>query len=316
MVQDLTLISLAQQAIQTGAVAGQVFRPDGTTPAAGVSVYTDSGGLALTDQSGAYRIDLLPVGQVTIRAIDQARFEQGTVVTTVTAGATQTATLRLFGGTATIRGVVLNADGVPVAGAQVGGGPTLQLSSATGEFELADVPLGQRTVSAFHEASQSNGQVSVNLNVPGEIAHVQVVLGARGTIAGRVFDSQGNPVAQLRVFLLGAINLAGATDDQGGYRFENIPIGGYQVSAFRPDFSDGNIVDTRLSFRGEVRTTNVTFRGKGRVTGTVLNAAGTAALGAVVGLSELRVRTALLRDPANANCLSDVQVGDITRRSA
>ena len=184
--------------------------------------YTDSGGLALTNQSGAYRIELLPVGQVTIRAIDQARFEQGTVVTTVTA-ATQTATLRLFGGTATIRGVVLNADGVlsPALRSAV-----VPRSNSRAPRVSSNSPMCRSASAlclAFHEASQSNGQVSVNLNVPGEIAHVQVELGARGTIAGRVFDSQGNPVAQLRVFLLGAINLAGATDDQGGYRLENIP---------------------------------------------------------------------------------------------
>lgn len=312
VVEELTLVPLVAAAVQTGTLVGQVFRADGSTPAAGVPVFTTRGGVATTDGTGAFRIELLPVGELSLRAIDQTRAEQATVVTTVVAGATITANLRLVGGTATIRGVVLDADGNPVAGAQVGGGAALQVTGSTGEFQLIDVPLGSRTITAVDPATQSTGSASVTLNVPNEIAAIQVVLEARGTIAGRVFDSGGAPVPGLKVFLLGGRNLDATTDATGGYRFAHAPVGSYQVSAFRPDFSDGNIVNTRLTFRGETRVVNLTFRGQGRVTGVVLADNGVTPLGARVGLSEMRVRVGRLQPPENFHCLTNVQVGGQT----
>ena len=312
VVEDLTLVPSVEAAVQTGSLAGQVFRSDGVTPAAGIPVFTSRGGIATTDVTGAFRIDLLPVGELTVRAIDQGRFEQASVVTTVVVGTSITANLRLVGGTGSVRGVVLSADGQPVAGAQVGGGSSLQVTSATGEFQLNDMPLGTRTISALDPATKSTGSASVTLNVPGETAAIQIVLDARGTITGRVFDSGGLPVAGLRVFLLGGVNLEATTDEAGGYRFENVTVGSYQVSAFLTDFSDGNIVNTRLTFRGEVRVANVTFRGKGRVTGVVLADNGVTPLGARVGLSEMKVRVGQLRPAENFHCLGNVQVGGQT----
>ncbi|MGB2715170.1 MAG: Ig-like domain-containing protein [Vicinamibacterales bacterium] len=312
VVENLTLIPLVEAAVQTGSIAGQVFRADGVTPAAGIPVFTSRGGIATTDASGAYRIDLLPTGEITIRAIDQARIEQATIVTTVVANTVITANLRLFGGVGKVRGVVLDADGIPVSGAQVGGGATLQTTNATGAFELQDVPLGQRPITALHAPTQSTGSIIASLTVPNETVNVQIVLEARGTITGIVTDGSGAPVPGLKVFLLGGLNLAGLTNAQGGYRFEHVPVGSYQVSAFTPDFSDGNIVTTRLAFRGEVRVANVKFRGKGTVTGTVLAADGETPLGARVGLSELRVKVGQLRPPENFNCFSNIQVGDQT----
>ena len=312
VIEELTLVPLVQSAVQTGTIAGQVFREDGATPAVGMPVFTNRGGLATTDAAGAFRIELLPVGEVIVRAIDQARLEQATVTTTVVAETVVTANLRMFGGAGTVRGVVLDADGAAVAGAQVGGGTTLQVTSATGEFELLNVPLGQRTISALHAPTQSTGSRSVTLTVPNEIVAVQIVLDARGTIAGRVFDAYGVPVPGQKVFLLGGNTLSAVTDNLGGYRFENVPVGHYQVSAFNSDLSDGNIVSTQLAFRGEVRVANVTFRGKGRVTGTVFAADGVTPLGARVGLSELRVKVGQLRPAENFNCFSNIQVGDVT----
>ena len=312
VVENLTLIPLVEASVQTGSIAGQVFRADGLTPAAGIPVFTSRGGIATTDAAGAYRIDLLPTGEITVRAIDQARIEQATVVTTVVANTVITANLRLFGGVGRVRGVVLDADGFPVEAAQVGGGATLQTTNATGEFELPDVPLGQRTITALHAPTQSTGSITASLTVPNETVNVQIVLEARGTITGIVADGSGAPVAGLKVFLLGGLNRAGLTDAQGGYRFEHVPVGSYQVSAFTEDFSDGNIVSTRLTFRGEVRVANVRFRGKGTVTGTVFADDGVTPLGARVGLSELRVKLGQLRPPENFNCFSNIQVGDQT----
>ena len=85
--------------LATGAVKGQVFHALNNTAAAGVAVFTDRGGLATTDASGSYEIDGLPAGAVTIRAIDQVRLEQGTIVTTVVGNTTVIANVLVVGGT-------------------------------------------------------------------------------------------------------------------------------------------------------------------------------------------------------------------------
>jgi hypothetical protein len=312
-VEHLTLIPLAEIVVKTGALAGQVFRADGATPAAGVPVFTSRGGVATTDASGSYRIEGLPEGELTVKAIDQARFEQASAATAIAGGRVTTANLRLAGGFATVSGVVLDADGTPVANAAVGGGLALARTAADGQFTLGEVPLGARTITALDEARALSGSTTVNLAIAGEHAKVQIVLEARGSIAGRVFEADGTtPVAGLKVFLLGGRNLSTTTGANGGYEFRQVPVGSYTVSAFRPDFSDGNVVQTKIVFKDEVRIANVVFRGKGRVTGTVFAADGQTPLAARVGLSELQVKIGQLRPPENFHCLSDVQVGDIT----
>ena len=314
VVQNLTLIPLAQQQTETGALKGQVFRSDGVTPAAGIPVFTDRGGVATTDASGSYRIDGVAAGPVVLRAIDQTALEQATVATTVVGGVEITANLILFGGTGTVKGVVLDADGHPVAGVQVGGGLSLATTDANGQFTLGDIPVGQRTLTALDQANQLTASGSVNLAGPGEVITVQLNLEARATLAGRVFEANGTtPVTSLRVFLLGPRNLSAVTDAAGAFRFDKIPLGTYKVSAFRPDFSDGNIAEAKLVFKDEVRAVNVVFRGKGRVTGTVFAADGVTPLGARVGFSELQVKTGVLKPPENFSCIEgNIQVGDVT----
>src|SRR6185369_12216293 len=85
VVQNLTLIPLTQIAITTGSIKGQVFHASDNSPAVGVAVFTDRGGLATTDAAASYEIDNLPAGPVTVKAIDQGRFEQG-LVTVLVAG--------------------------------------------------------------------------------------------------------------------------------------------------------------------------------------------------------------------------------------
>ena len=314
VIKNLTLIPLAQHQIETGALKGQVFRSDAVTPGAGIPVFTDRGGVATTDASGSYRIDGVAAGPVTIRAIDQTRLEQATVATTVVGGADITANLILFGGTGTVKGVVLDADGHPVAGVQVGGGLSLATTDANGQFTLNDIPVGQRTLTALDQTNQLTASAAVNLAGPGEVLTVQLNLEARATLAGRVFEANGTtPVTSLRVFLLGPRNLSAVTDANGAFRADRIPLGTYMVSAFRPDFSDGNIAEAKLVFKDEVRAVNVVFRGKGRVTGTVFAADGVTPLGARVGFSELQVRTGVLKPPENFFCIQgNIQVGDVT----
>src|SRR5262249_3738248 len=67
----------------------------------------------------------------------------------------------------------------------------------------------------------------------------------------------------------------------------------YTLSAFRTDFSDGNLKPAPLRFKNQVFKGDIVFRGGGgRVNGRVLNADGSAGLRARVGLSGDRVLSA------------------------
>ena len=311
VVQNLVLIPLADVVLVTGALKGQVFHASDGTPAAGVPVYTDRGGLATTDAAGGYRIDTLPAGPIVVKSIDQVRFEQGVSATTIVGGIDVVANLLLVGGTGTVRGVVVSSTGQAVPNAVVGGGVALVRTDAGGAFELDDVPIGQRTISALDETTGTTASATANLLSAGETANVRIVLPGQGSIAGRVFEADGRtPMSNIKVFLLGGNNSVAVTDANGGYRFDGLALGAYKVSAFRDDFSDGNVADTKIVFQGEVHVTNIVARGKGRVTGIVLAADGATPLGARVGFSEVQVAMGTLAPLDNPSCLGDIQVGD------
>jgi len=313
IVQNLTLIPLAEITITTGTVKGQVFHAIDNTPAAGVAVYTDRGGLATTDAGGSYEIDNLPAGPVTVKAIDQGRGEQGLIVATVVGNGSTIANVLIVGGTGTIQGVVISATGQRVANALIGGGIALVRTDASGAFVLQDVPIGSRQISALDESTGTTASATANLLNPGDTVNVQIVLPGQGTIAGRVFQADGvTPMVGIKVFVLGGANASTLTDANGGYRFDHLPLGAYQISAFLDDFSDGNIAASKIDFQGEVHVTNVVARGKGRVTGIVVAADGQTPLASHVGFTELTVKTGTLTPADNPQCLGDISVGDQT----
>ncbi|UCF66316.1 MAG: hypothetical protein JSV80_11010, partial [Acidobacteriota bacterium] len=311
------LIPIEQLERERGVLQGQVFRSDGTTPARAVPVATDRGGVALTDQTGSYRIEDLPAGPITVRAIDQGTLEIATVKTTILGGELTTANLTLFGGTASVRGTVVDAMLNPVANAVVAGGFELVRSDASGAFLIPAVPLGQRSITALDQQRQLDGSVSVNLTRPGEEVEVRIILEAGATVVGTVFASDGvTPLAGLRVFLLTeeGRSLATTTDENGAYRFEAVPVlpRGYTLSAFRADFSDGQLQKIKPRFDREVLRADVWFRGKGTVTGTVFDDDGQTPLGARVGLTETIVEIGKIKPADNPACLPNVTVGDVT----
>ncbi|MBX2997112.1 MAG: carboxypeptidase regulatory-like domain-containing protein [Caldilineaceae bacterium] len=309
VVLDLTLLSVDVPQ-NFGHLEGQVFRADGVTPAAGIPVYSSKGGVTTTDASGFYRIENLPVDTVTVVAIDQERLEEARVRTTLVANSTVTANLILYGGTGTVRGVVLDSDGNPLPGLNIYGGFVVVQTDANGEFVLTDVPVGQREVSVVSADNTAIERKSVRITRPGEEVSVQLVFPVRGTLAGRVFRADGvTPVPNLKVFALGPRNEIGYTDSEGGYRFEGMPKGDYTISAFFPDWSDGNLAATKIVFKDETRVVNVIFRGTGSVQGTIFDDDGVTPLGARVALSEYKPKIGQLIPKENPECLADIDLG-------
>lgn len=150
----------------SGTVAGTVFRPDGTTPAAHASVVITSLSLSYersttADANGVYRFAGIPLGPFSLQAVDASQFPyvygwRGGELADV--GGQVAADITTLAARA-VDGRVLRADGTPVAGAQVrvrgiaGSGPfgsfnNYVATDADGRYAVAGVPVGLVRVSA------------------------------------------------------------------------------------------------------------------------------------------------------------------------
>ncbi|MGE5243771.1 MAG: carboxypeptidase regulatory-like domain-containing protein [Betaproteobacteria bacterium] len=318
LTRDLALVSVQQTqvTIQHGTLTGHVFRSDGSTPAAGlttIAYYENASqpgvtcpgaaanvagecavAVTTTDSAGAYAFASIIAGAIRISTFDQATLEQGGAQVVVPANGAFDATVLLTGGLGTVHGTVLDASGTPIAGARVGGGLSLTTSDASGQFTLADVPVGHRTIVAVSDQLGSRGQADIDLVHDGDTVNVTLVLNSVAAVAGTVFRADGvTPVPNNKVYLFastggGSINVVGtATTDQAGhYTFGQVPLGDYTVSAFTSDFSDGNLVKVALKFSGQTLKADIRFRDAGgRVTGAVYDADGQTPLEARVGIS-------------------------------
>ncbi|MFZ1756163.1 MAG: carboxypeptidase regulatory-like domain-containing protein, partial [Caldilineaceae bacterium] len=308
---DLTLINVDRVQRERGSVSGRVYRSDGVTAAEGVPVYSTLGGYTITDSSGYYQLTGLPPGKVTVSAFDQSQFETAEAATTIVAGQDVTANLILFGGTGTIEGTVLDGAGLPVADATIGGGLQLVKSDADGRFVIPDMPLGKRTIQALVTEGELLAQATVNLLRPGETASVILRLPVVGRIAGRVTQADGTtPVPNLEILAIGPRLLGSRTDANGFYLIPFAVEGNYILSAFKPDFKDGNARSVRVSAHNQTVNGDIRWQGKGRLHVTILDDDSITPLAAQVGLSELQVVKNVIKDDGNPSCYQDVKIGD------
>jgi hypothetical protein len=310
-----------------GAISGHVLHYDGATPVSGVPVYgfyqdnsqdgvrcpevptSIDGAIRMirppecavasgtTTVAGAYRFADIPAGNYRLYTFDQAASQEGTARITLAADAAASANILLNGGFGTIKGIVKDADGTPVADAEVGGGLSLTRTDVNGLFTLTDVPLGSRTIVAVSQALLAKGSVTVDVSTPGAEYGATIVLQSQGGIYGTIHSADGALASGIKVNLLqqtdnGMALVSSTTSNaSGAYQFANVPVGAseYVVSAFLPDLSDGNIGTTSIRFQGQRVRLDLTFKGKGTVTGSISNAQGTTGLVGKVSVSALRV---------------------------
>jgi hypothetical protein len=236
-------------------LAGRVLEPDGVTPATNATVrLLGPSGPATTDTDALGRVAFadLPLGNYVLRA-DSRR-------TGATHSAAQTSlVLSVVGnspdfalslaGVGSVSGRVLLGDGTtPAAGAEVVLESQVELfrglaetvfAGTAGEFSIANIPVGPYRLSAKSAALGSSAAGRIDLD--GEADTIDLVLGASGSVRGRIVRAAGSqavPGIDVSLTFNSQSGLPGIavarTDAAGSFTSANIPLGSVRLEAIAP----------------------------------------------------------------------------------
>lgn len=183
-----------------------------------------------TDARGEFTLDSMDSGEETIH-ISHPKHVIATRTVTLKSGETRL-DVQLESGQR-VTGIVVNETGTPVAEAEVsassgaGQGKSAR-TDATGAFELESMSPGRyRFTAAKSGYTQAVVQdVDVSSGAP-----VRLVLGAGGTIFGRITGLAEKDYAHTTVNAFARGNASAAVDPSGNFRIEGAPTGTVSVSA-------------------------------------------------------------------------------------
>ena len=122
---------------------------------------------------------------------------------------------------------------VPLAGVRVWVGQPSDTTGPQGQFAFQQLEPGRHWVSVYDKSRAASGGVYVLLNPGQELTGLEIYIKAGGSISGKVFDEDRQPVAGAAVVLLEATfefgrsayspALTAQTDHNGEYRLQPVP---------------------------------------------------------------------------------------------
>jgi len=197
-----------------------------------------------------------------------------------------------------IRGVVLDAEGRPVEGANVSArgkavaDPRARLgrgwserSEPDGSFVVDGLLPGTYELSANHERLPAPHEPTI-IEVPEDqdVADVTLAMLASGEVHGIVRDEKGTAVAGVSVQLEGPSRSSASTNDDGRFVLQGLEVGEHRIKARRgrtdtmraPGASDDDTAGERVEVRhGEITEVELVVESQGgRITGRVLGEGG------------------------------------------
>ncbi|MCF7730949.1 MAG: carboxypeptidase regulatory-like domain-containing protein, partial [Akkermansiaceae bacterium] len=293
-----------------GTVRGVVFSGLGNSPVAGaeVKLTLDDPFVALrtrtvtTGPDGFYSFAGVPPGGLSLDALDPLTTLRGNVRGTMPAGAVTLDVDIPLQATANLTVQVLEPDGVtPASLATVKMGPLSADTDANGRVRFENVKLlpgglpasSQYRLQATSLRPGETRSYSFALFYPltqGAEESLNITLRGVGSVLGTVFQGDGvtpAPGAQVQVKMQSESVFSGVrmfspfgSDDEtviadgaGRFRFDNLPVGSLQVSAF--SLAQGAREEVVLASNGQELTRNLTLTATGTVAGRVLRADGT-----------------------------------------
>ncbi|MFL6388274.1 MAG: carboxypeptidase regulatory-like domain-containing protein [Terriglobales bacterium] len=137
-----------------------------------------------------------------------------------------------------IQGTVFGSNGttpIPNISVQLSGPVSRQISSSgTGAFRFDIVPTGSYQLRAIDSSGNVRASVGISISTQDQVVTQNLVLSGVGTITGRVLnpDSTAAPGAGITLAIQGqSRNFSVLTDVNGVYRFAQVSLGSFTVSA-------------------------------------------------------------------------------------
>ena len=158
--------------------------------------------------------------------------------------------------TGSLSGMVLDEQDGPLAAVTVtalspaGAAAGSAVSDGAGSYRIDGLAPGTYVLSAHggDRPGRYNGgaatlesAVGISLASGQEVTDAHIVLGPGGTIAGRITDTDGDPVAGASVSAIshgGFLSPSATTDLDGRYRLDGVPIGQVAVRVAHPDHTE------------------------------------------------------------------------------
>jgi thermitase len=228
--------AVGSEPLPPGAITGHVTDIEDGSAISGARV-SDGTRTVLTDAIGMYTIDGVSPGSYQVTASKEG-YESLSSTVDVLSGTTAVADFSLneviIPGS--ITGSVIDAeDGLPMEGAAVTDGTRMATTDASGEYTIADVPLGSYEVTASKEGYES---LSLTVDVTsGTMAVADFSLNeviVPGSIIGSVIDAEdGLPIAGVAVT---DGTRTATTDATGEYTIADVPPGSYEVTASKEGY--------------------------------------------------------------------------------
>ena len=190
-----------------------------------------------TQADGTLTFASVLAGNFSVSAVNPQTNLTGSANGNVAVNTTTNTTVQLQSSGA-IQGTVFGSNGttpIPNISVQLSGPVSRQISSSgTGSFRFDIVPTGSYQLRAIDSSGNVRASVGVSISTQDQVVTQNLVLSGVGTITGRVLnpDSSAAPGAGITLAIQGqSRNFSVLTDVNGVYRFTQVPLGSFTVSA-------------------------------------------------------------------------------------